>query len=315
MDNEKTYNCPLVYQRADPYAYLHTDGYYYFTGSVPQYDCIELRRAKSLNELLTANSKVVWRKHKTGAMGDNIWAPEIHYIDGSWYIYFAAGSAENKWDIHTYVLKCESENPLRGDWIEMGEVDVRAGEVTFTLDMTSFEHNGERYNIWANKPENTSVSNLYIAKMKDPITLAAEPMLLSTPEYEWEKMGFSVNEGPAVLIRNGKVFVTYSASDTGWRYCMGLLWAESNADLLDINSWHKLDKPVFKTSEENNQFGPGHNSFTTDGEKDVMLYHSRNYKEIDGDPLFDPNRHARAIVFGYDENGFPIFGEPVKDNI
>ena len=117
------------------------------------------------------------------------------------------------------------------------------------------------------------------------------------------------------FIRNGKVIVTYSASDTGWRYCMGMLWADENSDLLDIKSWHKSDKPVFKTSEENKQYGPGHNCFTTDNGKDVLIYHSRNYKEIKGDPLHDNNRHARAKVFEYDENGLPIFGEPVPKNI
>ena len=73
------------------------------------------------------------------------------------------------------------------------------------------------------------------------------------------------------FIRNGKVIVTYSASDTGWRYCMGMLWADENSDLLDIKSWHKSDKPVFKTSEENKQYGPGHNCFTTDNGKDFSL--------------------------------------------
>ena len=96
---------------------------------------------------------------------------------------------------------------------------------------------------------------------------------------------------------------------------MGMLGAEENSDLLDIKSWHKSDKPVFKTSEENKQYGPGHNCFTTDNGKDVLIYHSRNYKEIKGDPLHDNNRHARAKVFEYDENGLPIFGEPVPKNI
>jgi GH43 family beta-xylosidase len=95
---------------------------------------------------------------------------------------------------------------------------------------------------------------------------------------------------------------------------MGMLWADENADLLDKASWHKSDKPVFKTSDENSQYGPGHNSFTTDGENDILIYHSRNYKEISGDPLHDPNRHARAKAFTYDENGLPLFGEPVPDN-
>ena len=86
MDKKYEYNSPLVYQRADPFVYLHTDGYYYFTGTMPQYDCIEIRRAKTLNGLLTADSEVVWKKHPTGEMGSHIWAPELHYIDGVWYI-------------------------------------------------------------------------------------------------------------------------------------------------------------------------------------------------------------------------------------
>lgn len=61
MDKKYEYNSPLVYQRADPFVYLHTDGYYYFTGTMPQYDCIEIRRAKTLNGLLTADSEVVWK--------------------------------------------------------------------------------------------------------------------------------------------------------------------------------------------------------------------------------------------------------------
>ena len=94
MDKKYEYNSPLVYQRADPFVYLHTDGYYYFTGTMPQYDCIEIRRAKTLNGLLTADSEVVWKKHTTGEMGSHIWAPELHYIDGVWYIYFTAGDAK-----------------------------------------------------------------------------------------------------------------------------------------------------------------------------------------------------------------------------
>ena len=38
MSKELHYNNPIVLQRADPYVYRHTDGYYYFTGSVPAYD-------------------------------------------------------------------------------------------------------------------------------------------------------------------------------------------------------------------------------------------------------------------------------------
>src|SRR4029079_16670482 len=100
-----TFKNPIIPQRADPSCMLHSDGYYYFTATVPEYDRIELRRAKSSDQLEAAEAKVIWRKHSTGVMGSHIWAPEIHCIDGKWYIYFAAGAAEKIWDIRIYVLE------------------------------------------------------------------------------------------------------------------------------------------------------------------------------------------------------------------
>ena len=82
MKMEGHYKNPIVLQRADPWVYKHTDGYYYFTGSVPGYQEIEVRRAKSLNELATAERHNVWHAHETGPLSRLIWAPEIHFIRG-----------------------------------------------------------------------------------------------------------------------------------------------------------------------------------------------------------------------------------------
>ena len=113
---------PLIEQRADPWIYRHTDGYYYFTATVPAYDKLILRRAETLEGLATAPEVVIWEKHKSGIMGAHIWAPELHQIDGKWYIYFAAGSAEDIWAIRIYVLENESANPLEGTWVERGQL-------------------------------------------------------------------------------------------------------------------------------------------------------------------------------------------------
>ena len=75
-------------------------------------------------------------------------------------------------------------------------------------------------------------------------------------------IGYSVNEGPAVIKKNGKIFISYSASATDYNYCMGLLTAEDTSDLLNPLSWSKSNIPVFRTNYENGQYGPGHNSFT-----------------------------------------------------
>ena len=89
---ELHYTNPLILQRADPYVYRHTDGWYYFTASVPSYDRIELRKAKTIAQLADATPCTVWTKHESGDMSQHIWAPELHYLDGCWYLYFAAAA-------------------------------------------------------------------------------------------------------------------------------------------------------------------------------------------------------------------------------
>ena len=308
MKNE--YKNPLVLRRADPWVYQY-NGIYYFTGSIPQYDCIELRCATSLNGLRDAKRTIVWHAHTEGEMCNHIWAPELHRINDKWYIYFTAAPKHDKWAIRPHVLECADEDPITGTWVEKGRIMLPID--SFSLDMTTFVHKGEQYIFWAQKPNEDIGSCIYAAKMKNPWTLASDAVMLTAPEYDWEKQGFKVNEGPAILVHEGKVIMTYSASDTGWRYCMGMLWADENADLLKPESWHKSEEPVFKTCAENEMYGPGHSCFTMDGDKHVLVYHCRSYKEIDGDPLYDPNRHARAKSFTFDENGLPVFGEPVAE--
>ncbi|WNH10751.1 family 43 glycosylhydrolase [Thalassobellus suaedae] len=111
---------PIAEERADPWVYKTDDGIYYLIASVPEYDKIVIRKANSINGLKSAEEKNVWFKHKSGVMGHHIWAPELHKIDGTWYIYFAAGEAENIWNIRMWVLSNDSENPMEGEWKEEG---------------------------------------------------------------------------------------------------------------------------------------------------------------------------------------------------
>jgi GH43 family beta-xylosidase len=245
---KRQFRNPIALQRADPWIYKHTDGYYYFTASVPAFDCIELRRARTIQELGAAEPTVIWRKHAKGIMSAHIWAPEIHYIDGKWYIYFAAGgSDENEkevWQHRMYVLENDAANPLEPTWVEKGQ--LRANWESFSLDATTFEHQDVRYLVWAQQgPDMQGNSNLYIAEMSDPWTIRGQQVLLTKPEYAWEIIGFRVNEGAAVLKKNGKIFISYSASATDSNYCMGLLTASDTSDLLDPQSWTKSPEPVF----------------------------------------------------------------------
>lgn len=308
------YNQPFIEQRADPYVYKHTDGMYYFTASVPEYNKIVLRRSDTIEGLKGAEEHVLWKKHEKGPQSIHIWAPEIHYIYGGWYIYYAAGDAANIWEIRPYVLHCKGQNPLEDEWEELGMMQAADGDEfsfhAFSLDATVFQHKGEYYWVWAEKTGvGKQISNLYIAKLAAPNKLATVQVLLTTPDYAWERIGFWVNEGPAVLKHGNKIYLTFSASATGACYCMGLLYADADADLLDPHVWTKLKMPVLETDEEKGIYGPGHNSFVKaeDGVTDLCVYHARQYDEIEGDPLYDPNRHAMIMKVKYDEKGFPVF--------
>ena len=159
------YNKAFIEQRADPYIFRHRDGAYYFTASVPEYDKIILRRSDSWQGLKTAEEAVLWRKHESGAQSIHVWAPEIHYLDGNWYIYYAAGDKDDVWEIRPYVLRCTGQDPMKDPWEEMGMMQAAEDDKfsfhDFSLDATIFENKGEKYYIWAEKTGvGKKVSNL-----------------------------------------------------------------------------------------------------------------------------------------------------------
>ncbi|WP_211263991.1 family 43 glycosylhydrolase [Streptosporangium amethystogenes] len=311
------YTNPLATQRADPHIFRHTDGYYYFTATVPEYDRIVLRRATTLQGLSTAPETVIWRRHASGEMGAHIWAPEIHFINGKWYVYFAAGRADDIWRIRMYVLESGAANPLTGTWTERGRIATPWD--TFALDASTFVAGGVRYLTWAQQePGIATNSNLYIARMgANPWTITGSTTRLTVPTLAWETRGYKVAEGPTVIQRNGRIFLTYSASATDANYCLGMLTASASADLLNASSWTKSQNPVFATNATTGQYGPGHNSFTVseDGQSDILVYHDRNYRDISGDPLNDPNRRTRLQKVYWTADGTPDFGIPVPDGV
>ena len=170
-----TYPNPFIPERADPYITKGPDGYYYFTASYPAfysvdkgYDRIILRRSKTVTGLREATEYTVWTAHNEGVMSKHIWAPEIHFIGGRWYIYFAAGEKENVWNIRPFVLRCKGSDPIEDGWEEMGRMgklpEDKMSFENFSLDMTYFRHKGRHYVIWA---QIEGDSSLFMAEINE----------------------------------------------------------------------------------------------------------------------------------------------------
>ncbi len=304
----------FIERRADPWVIKAPNGGYFFTASVPEFDLIEIRYAKTIAGLSAAKPRVVWRKHETGPMSIDIWAPEMHYIDGKWYIYYASSDINTRFHNRMYVLGLEGDDPMTGDWLELGRMQTERS--AFSLDETVFQVGNQYYAIWAQQDKaKTYNTGLVIAKMKSATAIELPEAIITEPLLDWEIQGFKVNEGAAVIKRDGKIFVSYSASATDHRYAMGLIWADENADLLDPKSWHKSPTPVFTTQPQLSRYGPGHNSFVLaeDDKTWLMFYHARDYLELQGTPLTDGNRHTRFRAITWDKNGFPEFHNKLSD--
>lgn len=312
------YSNTLIEKRADPHILKHTDGFYYFTASVPAYDQVILRRAETIEGLRNAPETVVYQRNATSGPGSGyLWAPEIHHIDGKWYIYVASEiNGRGSWAIRPIVFEGTGDNPLEATWVDKGV--IATGIDNFSLDMTVFEVNGVQYASWAQTdPSFGSGTGLFIARLSNPWTLELPSVGISYPTLAWERVGHNVNEGAYVIVRGGKVFLTYSASATDHNYVVGLLTADETADLTDPEVWTKAQQPVFQSYEPTENWGPGHNCFTVseDGKSDLFVYHSRGYKDIVGEPLNNPDRRTRVQKLYWRADGTPDFGVPVAEGL
>ncbi|MDQ2720208.1 MAG: family 43 glycosylhydrolase [Bacteroidota bacterium] len=314
---QQTFTNPLLPAGADPWV-IQKDGYYYYTNTTGSN--VTLWKTRNISDLINAEKKIVWIPPSKGAYSHDIWAPEIHFFKGKWYIYFAADRGRNE-SHRLYVLENTSQDPLKGKWIMKGE--LKTPEDKWAIDASVFENNEKLYLIWSGwKGKVNGEQDIFIAKMKDPWTAEGTRTLLSTPSLAWEKNGdlnnpndvshVNVNEGPEILKHGNNLFLIYSASGC-WTdtYALGMLSTTVNADLLNADSWTKSDTPVFKQSIKNKVYAPGHNSFFTspDGRENYILYHANS---APGEGC-GSHRSPRAQKFRWTSTGTPIFGEPVPE--
>ncbi len=275
----KTFINPLLPSGADPYLTFYQGFYYltYTTGSD-----IRIRKAASLAGLGEAEEQYAWVDIGTDHCC-NIWAPEFHRLQGPqgwrWYMYYTAGPAQCCADQRMQVLESAGDDPL-GPYSYKGRLFDAANDF-WAIDATVFENKGSQYVVYSGTPldklPNEKPQNLYIAKLENPWTIVGERVEISVPDQAWEIIGGPVNEGPALVKRNNKLYLAYSGSGC-WTddYTVGVLVALDTADLLRPQSWQKMPKPILQRNDVGEVFGPGHNSFfkSPDGKEDWVIYHA-----------------------------------------
>lgn len=279
----------IYFKGADPWVIKINNEYFY---SYSENEGIYIYKTKSIYNL-KREGKLIYKTN-----GVNAWAPEIHYFNHKWYVYFAIPK-NNLDDRRMFVLESDA---AMGPYNLVGQVSDKTDK--WAIDGTVLDWNDNLYFIWSGwEGDINEQQNIYIAHMSSPTKIDSKRVLISKPEYEWEKVGFPlVNEGPEVLVKNNKLYIIYSASGSWTKdYCLGLLEFKGK-DVMDSKAWVKSTWPVFKSHKD--IIAPGHACFIKDSSNnDLIIYHTfpdlnsitwekrvvriKKFKWINDKPVFD----------------------------
>lgn len=308
----KTFTNPILPSGPDPFVTFF-DGHYYLTYTTGA--DIRIRKARSLATLGQAPEQVVWADFELERCC-HVWAPEFHRLKNPqgqyrWYLYYTAGPSECCAQQRMHVLESAADDPL-GPYSYKARL-FDAQNDFWAIDPTVLENGGKLYVIYSGTPldlmPGEKPQNLYIAPLSNPWTLSGPRVEISIPDQPWEIYGAPVNEGPAVVKRNGKIYLAYSGSGC-WTddYAVGVLVASQNADLLKPKSWQKMPKPFLTRNDKGRVFGPGHNSFfkSPDGKEDWIVYHANPGPGLGCKEQRSPR--AQKITWGSD--GLPKVASP-----
>lgn len=300
---KSTFRNPLKQDGADPWMTYYKGWYYLTTTTAVD---IKMRRARRIGELKEAPDQVIWKDDTPGRQKD-MWATEFFLFDGGhgprWYGYYTAADGIEP-NHRMYVIESAGDDPM-GPYTFKAQVQTDPNNEFYAIDGTVLQlPNGQLYFIWCGRPS-VAGQGLYISRMTNPWTTVGPRIYLEVSGFGCEH----VREGPITLVRNGKVFLIYSACDASTPdYKLGWLQADIGSDLMNPALWKQNPRPVFARVDQWGVFGPGHNFFfkSPDGTQDWIVYHAKlGTNRTFGD------RVTRAQPFTWNADGTPNFGLPL----
>jgi len=302
--DDTSFTNPIIPNGADPWLQFYQGNYYLTTTTWTSQ--LVMRKSPTLAGLSTATPINIWSESEADRCC-NFWAFEFHRLMTDhgyrWFVMYTSGTKDNFDGQHLSVIESEGDDPM-GPYTYKGSPMPKS----WNIDGTYLQLNNQLYLLWSEWQKDEQL--LWIAKMSNPWTITGEKKIISHPTHDWEKVGMKVNEGPEVLQKDGKTFITFSASFCNTQdYKLGVMELSGNDPMAD-NAWHKFDKPFFEKA--NGVFGPGHNGFfkSPDGTEDWLVYHGNSSAEQG----CGQTRALRAQKFNWhrvDGELLPDFGAPI----
>jgi len=309
---------------ADPFV-AQKDGNYYFLST--KGNRISIAKTRAMSQLVAAIETVVWTPPQNTDHSADIWAPELHFLAGKWYIYFAAAQSGVNDSNRMFVLENDNADPTKGTWAFKGKI-VAPGSDEWAIDGSILTIGDKNYFIWSGWDNAAEKYKQYIflAPMANPWTLSGPRVKISSPTNDWERweptfLGAGVNEGPISLQHDAKspLFIIFSASRySSDNYCLAQIQLKAGGDPSVAGDWINK-KEIFVKSDKNSVYGPGHNGFfssSRQNDKGItetenwFIYHARN---IPNKP--DQPRTVRMQQLSWNADGSPNFGSAVNTGV
>ncbi len=307
------YEFPVAFDRADPCVGKWQGKYYFIaTNDADGNHSLYIREADSIPELVNAPEHLILDSATYEHVGNLLWAPEFHIIEGRLYIFHAATPEGFFWEESHVMALREGGNPTcKEDWSQPMRVvrkdgsDICEAGKEITLDMTCIKWQERYYVVWSQRqfiPKDLGAW-LYIAELnpQTPWQLLSDPVVLSKPDFAWANNHTFVEEGPYALISGEKLYVTFSGAAIDSTYVVSYLCIEKDKDLLVRENWTKNNYPILTSRSVEGEFGTGHNAYVTDDFGQVWnTYHARPgvegvrssgirrvHFDVDGAPMLD----------------------------
>ena len=195
---------PIRSPGPDP-SMVYADGHYHLTYT--SYNSITITRSTTLSGLLNGETKIIWTDSDP-LKNANMWAPEIHQIDDTWYMFYSACNSQEACcdSCHTRVLRgCAGPNPFDCSYSYQAELIPPIGsqggpnrDFAFSIDGTYLEIPGKgRYHVLSIRDQD-SLQSLAITELDTEAWTVKGWNVISAPDQDWEVSGMPVNEGPHV---------------------------------------------------------------------------------------------------------------------
>ena len=266
------YTNKITDSAADPFILEHDGLYYLYSTGGSKFS---VRTSKDLL-FWEKQSEPIIKLSDLGWAAKNGWAPEMYEYNGKFYFIFSAQGHNN---IHSIeIAVCDTPN---------GQFKpLKPGEPFYSIEGFSlidgslfFDDDGRIY-MYYSKDCSTNIVNgkktsqtWAIELERDFSGTIGEPVLISTPEQNWElKSGNTLwNEGPVVFKENGVYYLLYSANFyQSEHYSVGYATSDS-----PLKMFEKPKNACILTGNGKTVTGPGHCNIlrSPDGSEMYVVYH------------------------------------------